>query len=159
MNKSQAIPHARRAPVIVPPEGHKTVPVYGMSVDLLLSGEETGGTFSTYRVAVEPGAGAPLHIHRTNDETFYVLDGKFEVHLGDTIRTVVTGSYVFLPRDIPHSFRNVGTQTGILLGISTPAGHERFFEEIGQYDVLPDPKTVMAICRRHGLEILLPLDR
>jgi mannose-6-phosphate isomerase-like protein (cupin superfamily) len=141
-------------PILVPPQGRRTIPVFGMMVDLLLSGEDTQGVFSTYRISVDPESGPPLHVHRTNDETFYVLDGHFEVQAGDIIKRVAAGTYVFLPRDIPHSFRNVGTTTGTLLGISTPPGHERFFEEIGELSALPKPEDLMEICRKHGLEIM-----
>jgi mannose-6-phosphate isomerase-like protein (cupin superfamily) len=143
---------------VVPPGSGKTVNVLGIGVDILLTGEDTDEAFSAYRVSVEPGDGVPPHIHRRDDETFYVLEGEFEVMCGGRVSTVTTGAIVLLPRDVPHTFRNVGTQTGHLLGVCTPAGHDRFFEDAGRLSFPPDPADAMEVCLRHDIE-LLPLIR
>ena len=142
---------------IVPPDGSNTVSVFGIQVDVLVTAQETGGAYSTYRVTVQPGDGSPPHIHHKDDEGFYVLEGEFEFLCGDRMTTATEGAFVHLPRNIPHYFRNVGTGTGRLLGIGTPAGHEKFFEDIGRLsaDGPPDMEEAMAISRKHGIEILL----
>jgi quercetin dioxygenase-like cupin family protein len=143
-------------PAFVPPQGIKTVSVFGISVDILLTGEETNGACSAYRVNCQPGDGPPPHVHRRDDEAFYVLDGEFEIMCGERTSTVTAGSFVFLPRNIPHTFRNVGTTTGHLLGIGTPPGHEKFFEDTDRLSMPPAPEEAVAVCLRHGIELVPP---
>lgn len=140
--------------VIVPAEGVKSVQVFGIRVDFLLSSEDTRGAYSTYRVHVEPGAGSPPHLHRLDDEAFYILEGRFEVLCGQTVSFVEAGAFVFLPRNVPHYFRNAGTAPGLFLGVCTPAGHERFFEDVHSLGPDPQPVEAEAVCRKHGIELV-----
>jgi len=55
-----------------------------------------------------PGEGVPFHMHSREDETFYVVSGMGEFRLGDTTVVRGAGSRVYGPRDVPHTFRNVG---------------------------------------------------
>ncbi|MBV9468637.1 MAG: cupin domain-containing protein [Abitibacteriaceae bacterium] len=134
----------------------EAVNVLGIAVEILLPSEATGGAFTTYLMAVEPGFGPPLHVHSNDDECFYVLDGEFEVRCGDETTIVRTGDQAFLPRHTPHTFRNVGTQTGHLLGFGTPGGHEEFFRDANRLSFPPDPEAATAVCRKHGLELVGP---
>jgi quercetin dioxygenase-like cupin family protein len=149
-------PFVQTQPTIVPPHGNPTVPVFGIPVEILLTGEQTGGACSAYRVHVEPGDGPLPHIHRNEDEAFYVLNGEFEILCGEHVSTVSTGTFVFLPRNIVHTFRNVGTSTGCLLGIGTPPGHEKFFEDASRLSMPPDPAEAMSVCLKHGIELMPP---
>ena len=49
----------------------------------LVTGEETGGAYFAMEALVPPGGGPPPHVHRNEDETFYVLEGRVEFRLGD----------------------------------------------------------------------------
>src|SRR4029079_17883974 len=64
----------------------------------LVTGEETGGAYFAMEAVVPPGGGPPPHIHRNEDETFYVLDGEGTFHLGD--KTAVAGRGGLLTRPI-----------------------------------------------------------
>lgn len=144
--------------ILVPSGGGKTRTVFGIHVEVLLTGEETGGAYATYQVTAQPGEGPLPHLHRFDDEAFYVLEGEFEVLCGDTATTATAGSFVFLPRNVPHAFKNVGTGTGSLLGIATPAGHEHFFEDINRLaEAGPlDFAEAVAVSRKHGIEVIPP---
>src|SRR5262245_4608794 len=63
---------------------------------------------------------SPYHVHRSEDETFYVLEGQLEFISGERRLTSGPGAYVFLPRDIPHGFRVVGTTPARFLILITP---------------------------------------
>jgi mannose-6-phosphate isomerase-like protein (cupin superfamily) len=95
-------------------------------------------------------------VHSNQDEAFYVLDGDFEILCGESVSIVGAGSFVFLPRHIVHMFRNVGESTGHLLGIGTPPGHEKFFEDAHNLSMPPDPEEAMRVCRKHGIELISP---
>jgi len=82
---------------------------------------------------VPPQSGAPPHLHRTQDETHYVLEGQFEFVLGERKVNADAGSVVYVPRTTVHAFTNTGTQKGKILFIETPAGPlERWLEEVGE---------------------------
>src|SRR5690348_16932078 len=47
---------------------------------------------------------APLHIHHSDDEAWYVLEGILAFRLGDQEIEAPAGSAVFAPRGIPHTY-------------------------------------------------------
>ena len=63
---------------------------------------------------------------------------------------------MFLPRDIPHRFQNVGDKAGKMLVICQPAGIERFFEEVSTIQCPPDPAKIGPVAQKWGLELLGP---
>jgi quercetin dioxygenase-like cupin family protein len=95
----------------------------------LVTGEETGGAYFVMEALVPPGGGPPPHIHRREDETYYVLEGQIETLLGD--ETVIAGPHDFvnIPRGTVHCFRNAGTETARMILTFTPAGIEDWFME------------------------------
>jgi mannose-6-phosphate isomerase-like protein (cupin superfamily) len=51
---------------------------------------------------------APLHVHHSDDEAWYVLRGKLAFRLGDEECEVGPGSAVLARRGTPHTYRNAG---------------------------------------------------
>lgn len=108
-----------------------TGPAYwgpGDHYTFLVTGEESGGAYFVMEALVPPGGGPPPHIHREEDETFYVLEGEVEFLLGDETVMARRGDFVNIPRGTVHRFRNTGMGTARLVLTFTPAGIERFFE-------------------------------
>jgi uncharacterized cupin superfamily protein len=87
-----------------------------------------------------------------------VLEGEFEIMCGGEVYTATAGTIAFLPRGVPHTFRNVGATIGRLLGTASPGGHETFFRDIHDLGpaALETPEKVMQVCAEHGIEILAP---
>ena len=104
----------------------------GMGVDFKVPAEMTGGAFSIVEHPMDPGSLVPPHIHYNEDELSYVVSGEIGVRIGDRDRVAGPGSYVFKPRGIPHTFWNAGPGPAHLVEIISPAGFERFFEELGE---------------------------
>jgi oxalate decarboxylase/phosphoglucose isomerase-like protein (cupin superfamily) len=102
--------------------------------------------------------GAPPHRHDGSDETFYILEGTFDILCGDTVQRVGSGDLVFAPRGSAHSFQSVGPQTGRLVGFCQPAGHEEFFLDCATAvaNGTFSPEVGRAICIKHGIELLIP---
>jgi mannose-6-phosphate isomerase-like protein (cupin superfamily) len=92
----------------------------------------TGGAYGLLESWVPAGASPPLHIHHREDESFWLLEGSMTVRCGDEIFSAGPGSYVFLPRDVPHTFRVDGTAPAHMLTMLTPGGGESFFVEGGR---------------------------
>ncbi len=51
---------------------------------------------------------APLHLHRSDDEAWYVLEGALCVRLGTEVIEARTGSSVVVPRGTAHTYWNPG---------------------------------------------------
>ncbi len=56
----------------------------------------------------EPFLIAPVHVHRDDDEAWYVLHGTLRVRVGDEIVEASAGSAVLVPRGTPHTYWNPG---------------------------------------------------
>lgn len=73
-----------------------------------LAGPGQGVACSASLSILEPGAGAPTHLHNSADEVIVVLDGTLEMWIGDDRRFVEANSTVSLPAGVPHGFVAVG---------------------------------------------------
>jgi quercetin dioxygenase-like cupin family protein len=102
----------------------------GVGVHFKIHAEMTGGAFSIVEHPLDPGRLIPPHIHYKEDELSYVLSGEIGVRIGDRDYVAGPGSYVFKPRDIPHTFWNAGPEPAHLLEFICPAGFENFFAEL-----------------------------
>ena len=134
----------------------RVLPVLGERVTLKLTGEESDGGVVVVEISTPPQVGPPLHVHEREDEAFYVLEGMYEIRVGGRMIPAPPGTFAFLPRDIPHSYTNVGYRTGKLIVTITPAGFEQFFEEVSLLapGVPVDREQLRAIGRKYGLDIL-----
>ena len=141
-------------------EQGKRLNVLGDKQRILLTGEDTGGSYSLIENYNPPGASIPLHLHRNEDETFYVVSGEVDFQInGETVRATA-GTTAYLPRNAPHSFTVVGSEPAKMLIMLVPAGLEKYFEELSELpsDAPPDMKRVIEISERYGIEFLVPPD-
>jgi quercetin dioxygenase-like cupin family protein len=139
--------------------------VVGDLYTILASGDDTGGAYALIHAKVLPGGGPPPHVHRREDEAFYVLEGELDFHADGRDIRATTGTWVTLARGSLHTFKNTGPGTARMLIVVTPSGLERFFAEVGQQATdrsSPPPVTaadidrLLAVAPRYGIEIRLP---
>jgi quercetin dioxygenase-like cupin family protein len=95
------------------------------------TGEETGELYSIVEILEPEGARAPLHLHRKEDEAFFVLQGEMTFHIGEQTIQARPGSFVFGPRDVPHAY-TVDSGPAKLLFLLSPPGFEGFIETISE---------------------------
>lgn len=117
-----ATPYARR----VTPDS--SVWYLGNLVGFLAGSTDTAGRFTLMEILSPKGAIPPRHIHRRDDEAFYVLEGEVTWYVGDETYRTGPGSFVFAPRDVPHSF-TIETETVRMLAFLAPAGLEEHFRK------------------------------
>ncbi len=96
-----------------------------------VTGQETDGVYSIIEVLEPHGAQAPLHLHHKEDEAFYVLEGEMIFQVGEETITARPGSFVFAPKDVPHTY-TVESGPARLLFLLSPAGFEGFVEAISK---------------------------
>jgi mannose-6-phosphate isomerase-like protein (cupin superfamily) len=93
---------------------------------------QTGGAFTLIEQEAPAGFSPPPHVHLAEDEAFYILDGALRVTCGDQTWDAPAGSFVFLPRRVPHTLVVTGDRPARLLQITAPSQFERFVAEIGE---------------------------
>jgi quercetin dioxygenase-like cupin family protein len=118
-------------------------------------GEQTNGTFTAYENVIPPDQGPPLHTHANEDEAWYVLEGELRFKIGGELRPAPAGSFVFVPKGTPHCFQNVGEHPARILVMFTPAGMERFFDEVATLSAT-DPEDFAKIGDPLGMKVLGP---
>jgi mannose-6-phosphate isomerase-like protein (cupin superfamily) len=146
-----------------PGEG-ESVWVVGDLITLKLTSEDTGGAFSLFEGTISPGGGPPPHVQHREDESFYVMEGQFEFLVGEDTIPGGAGSCVHVSSGTLHTFKNVGTSPGRLLGVLAPGGFEKFFLEAGEPPTEgssapegePDVGRIVEIGQKYGLEIPPP---
>ncbi len=146
-----------------PTEGRK-IGIVGDIYRFLATGAETDGRYTMFEAIVPPGGGPPHHLHRREDETFYVLEGELTLQIGDETLIACPGTFVNLPIGNPHSFRNETGKTARILISLIPSGLEDYFWEIGQRfdgDLPPKPtpeeiEKMVEAAPRYGIEFIDP---
>jgi quercetin dioxygenase-like cupin family protein len=121
---------------------------------VLLRSEHTGGAFSMIEFTTPPGGGPRPHTHEREAETFYVLEGEYDILVGAKTVRALPGSLVYSPKSVKHRFTNVGSSTARMLCVFTPGGAETMFEDMAALLSGPgpvDPAAMAALNLSHGV--------
>jgi quercetin dioxygenase-like cupin family protein len=138
---------------------------FGVLATIKASSETTAGRVSVIEHLAAQGAGSPLHVHHREDEWFYVTDGALTFWVGGETIEAPAGSFVYGPRDVPHTFLVSSPQARFLV-VAEPAGFERFLRAMGEPApalTIPPPAAppsdlapLVAAAAEYGIEILGP---
>lgn len=127
---------------------------------VLATSEQTSGEFTLLQTQSEPsGFGPPLHIHRNAAEAFFVLEGQYLMHVDDRRTLCPPGSFVYVPRGMPHTFRVVSDEPGKKLNLFAPAAMLGFFEDLAAAEARGDatPQLLDTIAARHDVDVVGPV--
>ena len=127
-------------------------------------GKATNGSFTLIECVAPPGFAPPPHIHRDEDEVFYLLEGEMRVTCGDETWSLGPGGFAFLPRGVPHVFTVGASGPAKMLQLTLPAQFERFAAEVGEpakRRTLPPPSEpdiprLLQTMARYGIEFAQP---
>jgi quercetin dioxygenase-like cupin family protein len=125
-------------------EGRAMQGPVGGALELKVTGRETGGRMTALENIIAPGEGPPLHTHDVEDESWYVIEGTLRFQLGSELAEAPAGTFVFVPRGVPHAFQNVDTSPARILVMFSPSGMERFFESFAALPSGTDPAPAFA---------------
>ncbi len=101
-----------------------------------------------------PGTFVPLHVHPTQDEFIYVLEGVFDLRLGNADRQARPGDLVRMPRGVPHAYYNNQDVPARALFWVSPA--RRLRELFDKLHDLQDLDEAVRLSREHEVNFLPP---
>jgi quercetin dioxygenase-like cupin family protein len=144
--------------VIRMPDERKGVMLRGHPMIFLVTGENTRHT-SMFDWTIPAGFATGRHVHRVQEETFYLLEGECEWHVGDRTVRATPGTYLFIPPGMPHNIMNISEKPARVLMTVSPPGHEHYFEELAKLTAqgAPDPKALAELRNRYDTNQLSTL--
>ncbi|MEV5408098.1 cupin domain-containing protein [Thermopolyspora sp. NPDC052614] len=138
--------------------GGRAISAIGLGITMKTDGTSTHDAYSLFEYAVPPHVdGPPPHVHTREDESFICLAGRLDVHLGGEDFTLNFGDYLFLPRDVVHTFRNPYDDEARIISVVSPAGLERYYQALAELPPGPrDISLMKKIMAEYGLILQLP---
>ena len=131
--------------------------------------QQAGGHMSVVEFVGPPGDMPPLHLHQTDDEAWYLLEGEMSFFVGEQEqKRIEAGAVAFGPKGVPHTYRVEGSQSARWLAICTPGDFERFVlaaSRPAEQPELPLPHeppselevaALTALAAEHGIQLLGP---
>ena len=153
------------APIAHGPDEGAAFWFLGTLVTIKASAESTDGRVMVTENLAPRGAGSPLHVHRREDEWFYVVDGELTFWVGGQVIAAPAGSFVYGPRDVPHTFV-VSSERARFLLVTEPGDFSGFLQTLSEpaqrLEIPPAPTEppdiahLTAIAAEYGIEILGP---
>ena len=118
--------------IVVPAGGGTTLDMGapGRLAALKLLGHETNESVMLFEETVPAGTKSLFHLHRDSDEVAWVLAGEITFMIGEEISVGGPGTCAFLPRNVPHAWKNSGSDTGHVVFFYTPASAGGYVEEM-----------------------------
>jgi quercetin dioxygenase-like cupin family protein len=126
--------HMSATPVIrmpAEPAGNEGVTLGGQPMLFLVTAPATKHT-SMFDWTIPAGFATGLHVHRVQEETFYLLEGECEWWVDDRVVRATPGTFLFLPPGVPHNITNVSARPARVLMTVSPPGHERYFKQLAE---------------------------
>jgi mannose-6-phosphate isomerase-like protein (cupin superfamily) len=145
---------------IVPPGEGRRLDLGNFQVEVLATSAQTDGEFSLLQTQSEPPQfGPPLHLHRDAAEAFFVLEGEYLMFIGEEQTHCPPGTFVYVPRGTPHTFKVVSSGPGKKLNLFSPAAMTGFFEELAGAEATGSatPELLDEIAARSHMDVLGPV--
>ena len=126
-------------------------------LDVKISGKDTHGDLAIFeQTSLSQGRGTPLHVHNSQDEIFYILEGAYYFQVGGEKYNMAKGDSIFLPRKVPHAWTQK-SETGRMTVILQPAGKlEDFFVTMAALDHEPTTEEINRIFKDNDMKVIGP---
>jgi mannose-6-phosphate isomerase-like protein (cupin superfamily) len=105
--------------VVAPGRGHRLG-----NVEFLARTVDTP-RFNFQIIEIAPGRELEQHVHREEDDAFYILEGELTFTFGEREVAAPPGTFVLVPPGVEHGFRNPRDEPVRMLNIHAPAGFDR----------------------------------
>ncbi len=103
----------------------------GSLFEHLVRADHTEDMLGVALVTQPPGVATPLHRHTREAEAFYLLEGSMTYRAGDETFDLAAGSFIYLPRGLPHAFRITGERPVRMLALTVPGRLLDLYDEVG----------------------------
>ena len=142
---------------VVPAGGgkHLDMTAPGRFAALKLLGHETNESIMLFEETVPVGTKSLFHLHRDSDEVAWVLAGEITFKIGDDVTVGGPGTCAFFPRNVPHAWKNTGSETGRVLFLYTPAAAGGYVEELLNHRPINDDER-NKLRERYRWEVVGP---
>ena len=149
---------------LLPPDQGEAFWFLGTLMTVKAGSKETNGGFTLIECVAPPGFAPPPHVHRDEDEAFYLISGKMSITCGDATWTAEPGAFAFLPKGVPHVFSVTGASPAKMLQLTLPAQFERFAAEMGEparertlpAPSEPDVPRLIEVMSKYGIDLAPP---
>jgi quercetin dioxygenase-like cupin family protein len=138
-----------QSPYVLQAGEGKPLAWFDSTITLKASSPELGAT----EVIIHPGEEPPMHVHKYEDEWFYLLEGEVTFHVGGESYLGRAGAFVSFPRSMPHTF-TVESSSAHFMVMNTPGGFERMFEMAPTND-----EEALRAMNAVGIEVVGPHPR
>lgn len=145
--------------VVLPDQG-RVLNLGNFQAVVLADAHQTAGELAVLQTQREPsGFGPPLHRHHDAAEAFFVLEGVYLMFIDDEQHLCPPGTFVYVPRGVPHTFKVSSEGPGKKLNLFTPAAMVGFFEELAAAERAgtATPSLLDEIADRNQMEVLGPV--
>jgi mannose-6-phosphate isomerase-like protein (cupin superfamily) len=134
------------------------IPAIGIGITMKTNGKSTHDAYSLFEYAVPPAtSGPPAHLHTREDESFICLAGRLDVMLGGQDFVLEAGDYLYLPRNVVHTFRNASDVEARVISVVSPAGLEAYYQALAELPPGPkDISMIRPIMEEFGIQLQLP---
>jgi mannose-6-phosphate isomerase-like protein (cupin superfamily) len=118
-------------PIILQNQQGRALWHFGALLNFKALGEETNGQYWALEGLADKHMAVPVHAHTREDEIWFVLDGEIAFTLGDETRVGGPGTFVYIPRNVPHTFQ-VRSETARWFGFGLSGNLDQWFFETGE---------------------------
>ncbi|WNJ88998.1 cupin domain-containing protein [Bosea sp. 685] len=110
----------------------------------------------SWHATFPPGTFVPPHIHPTQDEFIYLLEGRLDLVLDGQESFATAGDLIRLPRNVPHGLFNKSQATVKCLFWVAPTG--RLYDLFWAIHSMPqqNPAEVVALAAKYEIDFLPP---
>ncbi len=153
------------APIALAPAAGEALWFMGGLTTIKAGAEGTAGRVAVTENLAPRGSGSPLHVHHREDEWFYVIEGELTFWVGGETIAAPAGSFVYGPREVPHTFV-VSSERARFLLVVEPAGFEDFVRALATpaehleippaSSEPPDVDALVAVAASYGIDIIGP---
>jgi quercetin dioxygenase-like cupin family protein len=147
--------------IFLPDHDGEHLRALGCDITLKATVDDTAGAVEWVEISADQGTAVPPHRHPWG-ESYYVIDGRLDVHVGARQHAANAGAFVTIPPRAIHSFVVTSDRARFLHVSSGPGATAMFHEYAQTIPEAPDPNdsdalaTVVEIGAHHGLEFLAP---
>lgn len=109
-------------------------------------------------VDVPPGGFVPPHTHAKEEESYFMLEGRMVMQLGNQELAIEPGDFAHVPAGTLHGYKNTSNQCVRFLAWSVGGAIDEFFTEMAEKirEVPDDLPKMPEILQKYGIQMVEP---